>query len=226
MFQSKYCEIYYFKKENVLLLQWKMFCQGEDYKKPLRFAVKELKNRRNSNIIIDVRNGFEPDKEDAKWLFEKLIPQMRKTDLQRIIFVASQKKHVVQAINKYVSKFETDFQVKQVSSIEDAFYEFSDESKQPIVLNITYIVKPGKREEFYNKVSEEGIPKLSREEPGNMRYEYFTPTEQENELILIEIWRNQDALDGHKEMEHFKKLQALKEEYILDTRFETYAIVN
>jgi quinol monooxygenase YgiN len=151
---------------------------------------------------------------------------MKKTDLKRIIFVANQKKHVVQAINKYVSDFETVFEVKQVNSIEDAFYEFSDDSKQPIVLNVTYVVKPGKREEFYKKVKEAGIPKLSREELGNMRYEYFIPTEQENELILLEIWRNQDAVDTHREMDHFKKLQELKEVYVMDTRFETYAIVN
>lgn len=226
MYQSEFCEIYYFKKENVILLQWKKFCKGEDYREPLRYTVKLLENKRNSNIIVDARNGFEDEKEDVIWVFEKLIPQMVKTDLRKILFITNVNNEIDDEISMFVNEFKKFFEVKNVTSLEDAFNEFSDDTNEPIVLNVTYVTKPGMRDTFLNKVNEYNIPNLSREVTGNMRYEYFLPHGNEDEIMLIEIWTNQAALDVHRETEHFRNLQGIKAEFVADVRYEKYSIAN
>ncbi len=95
---------------------------------------------------------------------------------------------------------------------------------EQIVLNVVYTIAAGKRNEFYKKVCEAGIPKQSRLEDGNLKYEYYFPVEDENQILLIEIWKDQASQDAHKEMQHFKKLQEIKETYVTDVKFEKYAV--
>jgi len=92
-----------------------------------------------------------------------------------------------------------------------------------IVLNVTYTIKPGKREEFYIKVKESGIVEQSRLEEGNLKYEYYIPIESDNEILLIEIWKDLAAQNTHKELDHFNKLQKIKEDYVTDVKFEKYS---
>ena len=82
-----------------------------------------------------------------------------------------------------------------------------------IVLNVYYKAKPGKREDFYRMVNNEGIPEKSREEEGNVKYEYF----------MSEHWKDDDAFDFHTRQDYFKRLQEIKSEYVADVvidRFE------
>lgn len=84
-----------------------------------------------------------------------------------------------------------------------------------IALQVTYNVKPGKRDEFYNKVCELGIADSSRGEQGNLGYAYFVPVEGgEDKLLLLENWRDRSALDAHAQTPWFKRLQTLKAEYV------------
>jgi quinol monooxygenase YgiN len=92
-----------------------------------------------------------------------------------------------------------------------------------IVLNVIYTVKDGTREKFYNEVQEERIPEMSRLEDGNLKYEYYFPTEDENKILLIEVWKDKLAQDIHNQSDHFKKLQVIKQRYVLDTKLEKYA---
>ncbi|QHQ59414.1 hypothetical protein Ana3638_00205 [Anaerocolumna sedimenticola] len=93
---------------------------------------------------------------------------------------------------------------------------------ETIILNVTYTIKQGKREEFYSKISEAGIPMKSRSEEGNLKYDYYFPADSEDQLLLIEIWKDQNSQNAHKEMEHFKQLQAIKESYVIDVKFQQF----
>ena len=92
-----------------------------------------------------------------------------------------------------------------------------------IVLNVTYKCKPELRDEFLEMIMTEGIDAASRAEAGNIQYDYFLPAGGGDELLLVEKWRDAEALAEHGTQPHFARLKALKTEYVTDTvidRFE------
>ena len=93
-----------------------------------------------------------------------------------------------------------------------------------IVLNVTYRCKPELREAFLERILAEGIDVASRTEAGNLRYDYFISFEDSDELLLVEKWRDAEALAAHAETPHYARLKALKPAYVTETvveRFET-----
>lgn len=96
-----------------------------------------------------------------------------------------------------------------------------------IVLNVTYKCKSGKREEFLEAILREGIDEASRKEAGNLKYDYYIPFDDNGELLLVEKWRDEAALEAHGKTPHLLRLRALKAEFEAETvieRFETAAI--
>lgn len=93
------------------------------------------------------------------------------------------------------------------------------------VLNVYYTIKDGRREEYVEKLVEAGIPQDSRSEPGNGgRYAYYYSEGDENELLLVEYWKDQEAFETHKEQEHYKRMLAIQEQYVTGVyvdRFDT-----
>lgn len=93
-----------------------------------------------------------------------------------------------------------------------------------IVLNVTYKCKPDLRAEFLEAILAEGIDVASRAEAGNLKYDYYIPFDDDGDLLLVEKWRDAEALAAHAEMPHYAKLKALKPRFVTDTvveRFET-----
>lgn len=93
-----------------------------------------------------------------------------------------------------------------------------------IVLNVTYKCKPDLREEFLEAIQREGIDEASRAEAGNLKYDYYLPFDGDDELLLVEKWRDEAALMAHAEQPHYARLKELKPLYVTETvveRFET-----
>ena len=93
-----------------------------------------------------------------------------------------------------------------------------------IVLNVTYKCRPGMREEFLEAILREGIDEASRNEAGNLKYDYYLPFDGGDDLLLVEKWRDETALKAHGKTEHLQHLRELKAEYVTETvieRFET-----
>ncbi len=86
-----------------------------------------------------------------------------------------------------------------------------------ILINVLYTVKPGRREAFYALINSLGLAEASRQEPGNLRYDYFYSVEQPDQLLLYEQWRDEEALAQHCRTPHFAKLQELKGEWLAET---------
>ena len=93
-----------------------------------------------------------------------------------------------------------------------------------VVLNVSYKCKPDMRDEFLKKIRREGIDAASRAEAGNLKYDYYFPADGGDELLLVEKWRDADALAEHGRQPHFAKLGALKAEYVTDTVIEKFAV--
>lgn len=91
-----------------------------------------------------------------------------------------------------------------------------------IVLNVTYKCKPDLRGEFLEAIMTEGIDAASRAEAGNIKYDYYTPVDNSDELLLVEKWRDADALKEHSAQPHFLRLGELKPAFVLDTVIERF----
>ena len=92
-----------------------------------------------------------------------------------------------------------------------------------IVLNVTYRCKPEQREAFLERILSEGIDEASRAEAGNLGYDYYLPFDDSGDLLLVEHWRDEQALCAHAETPHYAKLKALKPEYVTGTVIERFA---
>ena len=93
-----------------------------------------------------------------------------------------------------------------------------------IVLNVTYKCKPGLREEFLERILSEGIDEKSRAEEGNFKYDYYLPFDDNGELLLVEKWKDDEALAAHGKQPHFLLLGELKPEYVADMHVEKYVL--
>lgn len=64
-----------------------------------------------------------------------------------------------------------------------------------IQLHVTYTMKPGIHPKaFFDALNAANIPSLCRHEKGNIRYSYYLPADNNNQLFLLEIWKNNEHL--------------------------------
>ena len=84
-------------------------------------------------------------------------------------------------------------------------------------LSVNYFAKPGRREEFLRRV-EEGILTAIRREEGCLRYDYYLSCQNEDEILLLEAWDTDEHQRIHMEQEHMKRLRAIKDECIAETK--------
>lgn len=217
MFNSEFCEVNYLERENIVFLTWKKFCSLEDYREPVGYALDLIKNHKDSNFICDARNGFEDIEEDVKWDFEVFIPELSKAGCKQVVFIVDAVNPIEGEIDMFTKEFKKYFLVDKVNSLEEALKII----KHNVILNVTYAVKPGMRQNFYNEILEKGIDKASRNEEGNIKYDYYFPVEESDKILLIEIWKDKEAQKLHNQSEHFKALKEIKDKYVIETHIVT-----
>ena len=74
--------------------------------------------------------------------------------------------------------------------------------------------------EFYEEVKNAGIIEKSREEAGNLQYDYFFSAEKENEILLVEKWESPECQQHHSTLPHFAELGKIKGKYNIQTKAE------
>ena len=87
IYNSPYCQLQHLKEQNTILCRWKQFCQGDDYRNPLKHASKEIEKHQISTWITDTTNGFESTKANTKWLLEEFIPIMIDSSIKKVVFI-------------------------------------------------------------------------------------------------------------------------------------------
>jgi quinol monooxygenase YgiN len=215
MFNNEYCKVDYLEENKAVLLAWKQFSSGENYRKPANYALEQLREHKNSNFIIDARNGFEDDKADVVWAFAELIPAMAKTDCKHIIFIMNEVNEIEGEMDMWGTEFSKYFTVTRETTKEAALEKLK-ELTSVIWLNVIYTIQDKKREEFYQRLVEESIITESKKEAGNIAYDYYHDIKQSNRLLLVEAWDNQEAIQTHLSSSHYARLQKLKAEYVID----------
>ncbi len=91
-----------------------------------------------------------------------------------------------------------------------------------IIINIYYTGENGNARAFAHEMITSGIVDRIRKEEGNLRYEYFFPMEDENTVMLIDKWENEEALDFHHKSSMMKEIENLRNKYKLKMRVERF----
>lgn len=90
-------------------------------------------------------------------------------------------------------------------------------------LFVTYVAKDkASIQSFYEAVKEEGIIAASQKEEGNIRFDYYFSAERENELLLLENWKDREAQVYHDNLPHMDNLDAIKAKYGIETSIEEF----
>jgi hypothetical protein len=119
-FDSEFCNVKYMMGDNIVFLIWKKFCCRDDYRTPALFALELLKKFKNSNFVVDARNGFEDIKEDVEWGFFVLLPSISKTDCKNVVFIMNEVNDIEEEMDMWTLEFMKYFTVKKVRSYEEA----------------------------------------------------------------------------------------------------------
>ncbi|MBQ9390941.1 MAG: antibiotic biosynthesis monooxygenase [Lachnospiraceae bacterium] len=91
-----------------------------------------------------------------------------------------------------------------------------------IVVNLRYKGENGAAKKFAEEMISSGTVKKIREEAGNLRYEYYTPFDDPETVLLIDSWESQEAIDAHHASPMMEMIAKLREKYDLHMTVERY----
>ena len=91
-----------------------------------------------------------------------------------------------------------------------------------IMVHIYYTGSDGNARKFAQEMIESGIVADVRAEEGNLKYDYFFPMDDNETVLLIDKWANQEALDIHHKSEMMTKIADLRNKYKLRMKVEKY----
>ena len=91
-----------------------------------------------------------------------------------------------------------------------------------ITVNLYYTGTNGSARAFAEEMVRTGVVSAIRAEDGNLRYEYFFPMDDPETVLLIDQWRDQEAIDVHHASPMMGKIAALREKYDLHMKVERF----
>ena len=95
-----------------------------------------------------------------------------------------------------------------------------------LTVNIYYTGTNGSARKFAQEMQSSGLVDKIRSEKGNLRYEYFLPTDDPETILLIDVWQDEQALDFHHKSPMMKEIAALRDKYRLKMRVYKYSQIN
>ena len=91
-----------------------------------------------------------------------------------------------------------------------------------ITVNLYYTGTNGSARAFAEEMVQTGIVTAIRAEDGNLRYEYFFPMDDPETVLLIDQWRDQEAIDVHHASPMMGQIAAMREKYDLHMKVERF----
>lgn len=91
-----------------------------------------------------------------------------------------------------------------------------------IAINIYYSGENGNARKFAEEMENSGTAAEIRNEAGNLKYEYFYPANDAETVLLIDVWKDQNAIDVHHASQMMAKISALREKYNLHMKVGRY----
>ena len=112
MYESEFCKVEYLNDLNAVLVTWKKFCSGEDYRKPLLYAVQKMHEHPCSSFVADTRDGFEDDPADLQWIFDVFIPLARRTGCENVFFIIDRDNTLKEELDAQTGELKLYFNVR------------------------------------------------------------------------------------------------------------------
>jgi quinol monooxygenase YgiN len=84
-----------------------------------------------------------------------------------------------------------------------------------IFIAVKFSVRPEVTEQWLSRVA--SFTAATREEPGNIFFEWSRSTERPNQFVLLEAFRDRDAGEAHVNSDHFKVAMVLMPDLISST---------
>lgn len=91
-----------------------------------------------------------------------------------------------------------------------------------ITINIRYKGLNGSAAAFAKEMTESGTVEKIRNEEGNLRYEYYRSLEDPETVLLIDSWKDQEAIDRHHSSEMMKTISDLRNRYDLHMEVDRF----
>ena len=91
-----------------------------------------------------------------------------------------------------------------------------------ITVHIYYTGENGSAKAFVKEMLTSGLVDEIRKEKGNRSYEYFFSVEDEETVLLVDSWDNQEAIDLHHASSIMDKITELRIKYHLRMKVERY----
>lgn len=79
-----------------------------------------------------------------------------------------------------------------------------------------YTIAPGNTAEFFSLLPQ--VVAATRNEPGNRGYDVYRQLDDEHNIVLLERYASQQALDAHRETAHFRDLVLARVIPLLESR--------
>ncbi len=83
-----------------------------------------------------------------------------------------------------------------------------------IILQVRYYLKKDCRAEFYRRFRDNNIGELSIAEEGNLGYEMYYPLDSNDDICIIERWRDEKSQEAHLHTLHYAILNELKQKFV------------
>jgi quinol monooxygenase YgiN len=84
-----------------------------------------------------------------------------------------------------------------------------------ITVNILYHGQDGAAQAFAREMTSSGTVAAIRAEDGNEAYEYYVPMDDPETVLLIDRWRDQDAINAHHSSPMMATIAKLRDKYDL-----------
>jgi quinol monooxygenase YgiN len=94
-----------------------------------------------------------------------------------------------------------------------------------LIINIYYTGENGNARKFAEEMISSGIVDKVRSEEGNLGYEYFFPMNNSETVMLVDKWKDREALDIHHKSPMMKEIAHLRLKYKLSMKVEKYTEV-
>ena len=92
-----------------------------------------------------------------------------------------------------------------------------------LIVNIYYSGENGNARRFAEEMVSTGVVDRVRGEEGNLRYEYFFPMDDNETVMLIDKWKDQEAIDIHHKSPMMMEIADLRNKYNLKMRVERFS---
>jgi prophage antirepressor-like protein len=118
-YRTEFSDVTYLNDLNVVFVTWKKFCQKDDYRTPLLYALEIMRNHKDCHYVADTRDGFENEPDDTKWLFDVFLPEAAKTDCKKIFFIVDETNALKSELEGQATELTRFFDVHYCFNLDD-----------------------------------------------------------------------------------------------------------